>query len=187
MVYVDGVWQPAVGDPNTNAIVTMSQEHREIHEGEHFFVADVITLTINQVLDFTWQMPNTDKHLHWKWKISTKAETEIYVYENAVVTNPLTGSIAPLNNNRNASETTGSTLKYEVQTNLAGANADTDVSAATQIHHSICGAGRDSGFDSRDDEIVLKKNAIYCLRATATAAGYINFHMGWYEHTPEDI
>ena len=36
------------------------------------------------------------------------------------------------------------------------------------------------------NELVMKQNTLYCLRATATAAGYINFDMEWYEHTDKD-
>ena len=50
------------------------------------------------------------------------------------------------------------------------------------------GAGRtDSGEASRSNEVVLKQNTIYIMRATATAAGYINFDMDWYEHTDKTI
>jgi hypothetical protein len=33
------------------------------------------------------------------------------------------------------------------------------------------------------NELVLKQNELYVLRATASEAGYINFNMQWYEHT----
>ena len=75
-------------------------------------------------------------------------------------------------------------MKYEVQTNLAAANADTDVSGATLIESGISGTGRLMGGNTgRNNEIILKQNTLYCLRATATAASYINFSMQWYEHT----
>ena len=44
------------------------------------------------------------------------------------------------------------------------------------------GAGRDAGNALRSHEIMMDQNILYCLRATASAAGYINFSMQWYEH-----
>ena len=33
-----------------------------------------------------------------------------------------------------------------------------------------------------DEEIILKQNTIYCFRAIANAAGYVNYDMEYYEH-----
>ena len=78
-------------------------------------------------------------------------------------------------------------MKYEVQANLAAANADTSVGAATLIESGISGSGKKvPGTGVRDSEIELKQGTLYCLRATATEAGYINFSMQWYEHTDKD-
>jgi hypothetical protein len=74
-------------------------------------------------------------------------------------------------------------MRYEVQANLEGANGDTNVSGATLIESGISGAGKNAGDAMRENELILKQNTLYCLRATATAAGYINFKMEWYEHT----
>ena len=174
--------RPLRADAATHSIQTMSYEHHEIHSGSHYFVDGYADLAINNVMDFTWLMPNTTKWTHWTWKLAVEAETLYQVYETAVATNPLANVITPLNNNRNSGNTSGTTMRYEVQTNLAGANADTDVSGATLIASGIIGAGRSGGFDSRDKEIILKQGTLYCLRSTASAAGYQNFLMEWYEH-----
>jgi len=158
--------------------------HHEIHEGDHYFIQSYQDLAINNVLDFTWQMPNTAVRIHWEWQISVESETLWQIYETVVATNPLDNAITPLNNDRDSANTSDTTMKYEVQANLAAANADTDVSGGLLIGSGIAGSGRDAGFDSREKEILMKTNGLYCLRATATAAGYINFNMEWYEHTP---
>ncbi len=69
-----------------------------------------------------------------------------------------------------------------LNTSIANANADTAVAGATEIAHGIIGAGKNGGIISRDSEIIFKQNTVYCLRAIATAAGYTNFLMQWYEH-----
>ena len=124
------------------------------------------------------------QQIHWSWELDTEAETLWQVYEGVTATNPLANAITPYNSNRNSSNTSGTTMKYEKQTNLAAANADTDVSGGTLIEQGISGSGRQTAGNAvRSHEIILKQNTLYCLRATATAAGYINFNMQWYEHT----
>lgn len=169
-------------DASTNSLQTVVYEHHEIHSGSHFFVVGYQDLAINRVLDFTWLMPNTTEWIHWSWNISTENETLWHVYENATETNPLANAITPLNSNRNSAHASATTMKFEVQVNLAAANADTNVAGATLLEEGISGAGRDAGEADRNHELVLKQNTLYCLRAVATVAGYINFNMQWYEH-----
>lgn len=174
-------------DQNTHGIIAVGPEHREIHEGNHFFVCGYQDLSINNVLDFTWQMPNTTKWINWTWTLAVESETLYQVYETAVATTPLANAITPLNSNRNSATASGTTMKYEVQATLAAANADTDVTGATLLESGIVGAGlRSLGNTERHNELIMKQNTLYCLRATATAAGYVNFCMQWYEHTPLD-
>ena len=169
-------------DGSTNSLQFVGYEHHEIHSGSHYYVAGYQDLSINNVLDFTWQMPNTAKWIHWTWKISVESETLWQIYENVVATNPLAGSITPFNSNRNSGNTSATTMKYEVQANLAAANADTDVTGGTLIASGIAGSGKDAGDASRENEKVLDQNILYCLRATANTAGFVNFDMQWYEH-----
>lgn len=172
-------------DPITSALNVITYEHHEIHEGKHFFVRDYQDLAINNVLDFTWLMPDGGiaDWMHWTWQINTESETLWQVYEGAVVTNPLANVVTPYNNNRNSANVSATVMKYELQANLAAADADTDVSGATLLATGISGAGRDSGTISRDNEMIMQQDTLYCLRATANAAGYIAFEMSWYEHT----
>jgi hypothetical protein len=171
-------------DSTTNSVNTVDYSHHEIHSGSHYFVVGVQSLAINQVLDFTWVMPNTTKWTHWLWKLNSEAQTAWYVYENAVATNPLATAVTPLNSHRNSTNTSGTTMRYEVQANLVAANADTSVVGATLLKSGIAGSGNQVGGETgRESELVLKQGATYCLRAIATAAGYVNFDMEWYEHT----
>jgi len=180
----DGTFQPLRLDKVTNSIQTIDYAHHEIHAGSHFFVTGVQDLSTNQVLDFTWVMPDTTTWTHWLWSIDTEAETAWYVYEGAVITNALANTVTPLNSNRNSETTSGTTMKYEVQANLTAANADTDVTSATLLKSGISGSGKGKGGEaSREYELILKQNTIYCMRAVATAAGYIDFDMEFYEHT----
>lgn len=177
-------YYPVKIDSATRSLQVVSYEHHEIHSGSHFFQSGYQDLAINNVLDFTLQTPNTTKWIHFTFQIETEAETNWFIYEGATATNPLANALTPLNNNRNSATASGATLKYELQTSLANANADTDVSGATILDSGISGAGKLSGGSAtRDNEIILKQNTLYCFRAIAITAGYINFDMEWYEHT----
>jgi hypothetical protein len=170
-------------DDSTGTIQTIDYEHHEVHSGSHFFVVSYADLSINEVLQFTWQMPNTTKWCHWKFKLDTESETLWQVYEGGSITNALANAVTPLNSNRNSGTASGTTMRYEVHANTAA--ADTDVTPTTLIMSGISGAGRNSGNDEQPHELVLKQNELYVLRATANAAGYIDFNMQWYEHTNE--
>lgn len=176
-------------DATTYALETIDYPHHEIHSGSHYFVVSYAELTQNQVLDFTWQMPDTTKWIHWQWSIDTEDEFLWQVYEGVAVNNALANTMTPLNNNRNSANTSGTTMKYEIQADLAAANTDTDVSGGTLLES---GKTKPGGFftpggssSGRDNEIVLAQNSVYCLRATSIGTGtnYINFSMQWYEHT----
>ena len=103
------------------------------------------------------------------------------------VVSALAYSITPLNSNRNSSHASTLTMKHEDYGGIANANADINVSAATLLAAGFSGSGKKaSGSANRDNEIILKQNTTYCMRAVATAASYINFDMQWYEHTDKD-
>ena len=178
--------KPLQIDAATHTLQTIDYEHHEIHSESHYFVTGWQDLSINNVLDFTWQMPDSTTWSHWTWRISTESETLWQIYEVAVATNPLANAVTPYNNNRNSGNTSVTTMKFELQSDLAAANADTDVSGGTLIASGISGSGRDGGFVDRSHEVILKQNTLYCLRATASAAGFISFDMQWYEHVNKE-
>lgn len=180
-------WHEIRIDTATRTLQNIEYEHHEIHSGSHYFVTGYQDLSINNVLDFTWLMPNTTKWIHWTWHISTESETLWQIYENVSATNPLANAVTPLNSNRNSGNTSGTTMKYELQADLAAANADTDVSGGTLIASGVSGAGKDSGAVTRNHELVLDQSVLYCLRATANAAGNVSFDMQWYEHTDKIV
>lgn len=173
-------------DASTEAMIINAYEHHEIHGGSHYFVRGYQDLSINNVLGFTWVMPNTTKWIHWTWQIDTESETLWQVYEGAVISSALANAITPRNSNRNSTNTSGTTMKFELHANLAAANTKTDVTTATLLSSGISGAGKNAGRAERGNEMIMKQNTIYCLRATATAAGFINFTMEWYEHTDKN-
>ena len=177
-------------DSSTHAMQTIEIEHAEIHSGSHYNVHGFLDIPgVDDVLDFTWQMPDTTKEIHWTWEIFTEKALAWYIYRDAVVgTNALANTITPINSDHNyiVSKPSTTVMKYELQADLTAANVDTDVtSPATLIASGKIGEKKSGGNASRSHEKILKRNSLYCLRAVASAAGYINFNMNWYEHTPK--
>ena len=178
----DTSFQPLRLDKATNSLQTIDYSHHEIHAGSHFFIADVVDLSVNNVYDMVFTTPDTAKWIHFTFEVDAEAETEWYIYEGAVETSA-GAAVTAYNNNRNSATATGAVIKAQTNTSLVNANADTDVSGATALEHGIIGAGKSGGNDKRENELTLKQNTKYCFRAIATAAGYIDFVAQWYEHT----
>ena len=180
----DTSYQPVRLDKATNTLQTIEYEHHEIHAGSHYFVHGTLDIpALGDVLDFTWLMPDNTKWIHWTWSIETSKGVTWYVYEDAIATNPLANTVTPLNSDRNSGNSSGTTMKYEIQADLAAANADTNVTGATLLESGVIGDNRTAGDNKRENELVLKQGKLYVMRAVATAASTINFKMNWYEHT----
>lgn len=181
-VYDETSGRPINIDDATDSIVVVEHEHSEIHGGDHYFVMAYEDLSINEVIQFTFQMPNTTKWIHWSWSLATESELLWQVYEGGSITNALANAVTPLNSDRNSSNTSDTTMRYEVHADLAAAN--TDVTPTTLIQAGVSGSGKgDGGEAGLSQEIVLKQGELYVLRGTANAAGNVSFIMEWYEDT----
>lgn len=181
---INGEWHEVEFDPHSGAITTIDEEHHKIHAGMHFYVDEVMDVAINGVLDLQWTMPDSTWLPHFTFEISPNMEVEWFVYEGAVATVAGTALTMFNNDRNNTTNPTRTVMKYHVNTSLANANADTDVTGATAIAHGKVGDGRTAGINVRTRELMLKRDTIYCLRGVAAAAGYINFKLEWYEHEP---
>lgn len=179
------VVKSCVMDVTTHALVSIIQEHHEIHQGNDFSCVDNVDLAINNVRDIQITTPDTTKWAHFTIGISVESETEWFFYRNVTINTP--GSTTTCNNsNHNSGNTQGLVINYIDNTSVANANSDTAVAGATTIYHGIMGAGKDSGEHDHGHEVILKQNEDYSLRFIANAAGYINYHLDWYEHTDKD-
>lgn len=181
----DSLVKPVALDAATHALEIIDYNHHEIHAGSHYFIQDVEDLPINNVFDMQWTTPDTTKWSHFTFTLATEGETSWYIYEGATISTAGT-AITPRNNNRNVADNSTQVIAGILNTSLANANADTAVGAATELAHGILGAGKTGGAEDRSLEIILKQNTIYCMRAIATAAGFVNFRVEWYEHTNKD-
>ena len=178
----DGVSAPFESDASTHAITTITYVHHEIHAGSAYSIVDVNDQSINNVWDIQITTPNTTKWAHFFFSFDTESETNWYFYENVTINTPGTAVVA-YNANRNSLSASGLVIKSITNTTTANANTDTAVAGATQIYHGISGAGKDGGQHNHGHEIILKQAEDYCIRFIATVAGYVSYHISWYEHT----
>lgn len=169
-------------DPTTRAIVALDEDQYQTHEGNGFFLEDVVDLAINNVGDIQITTPALTEWTHFTFIISTEKETEWYLYENVTIN--LAGAGQPAyNSDRNSGHGATLVVGYIENANIADANADTAVAGATELMHGTSGAGRDAGMVGHAHEMILEQNQDYTIRFVATVAGYVNFHLDWYEYT----
>lgn len=170
-------------DTRTRALKVIDYEHNEIHSGDSYEYSEVRDQTQDHVYDIQITTPNTTKWVHMTIEFDTESETDWYFYENVTINVAGTATV-PVNHDRNSTNTSGLTVKVITNTTTANANSDTAVAGATTLMHGISGAGKKQGGQGgARHEFVLKQNEDYSLRFIATAAGYVNFHLDWYEHT----
>ena len=92
--------------------------------------------------------------------------------------------IIPFNANRNSTTNPTLVMKFIDNASVANANSDTAVGGATFLEHSLVGSGRQVGGGvSGRDEWILKPSEDYLLRFVAIAAGFVDYHLSWYENT----
>ena len=164
-------------DTTTGALEFIDYAHHEVHAGKHYNYLDTHTLAKNGVIDHMIVTPDTDTYAHFVIGGDTITSTVLLaMYEGTTYSDP--GIVEPMiNRNRNFPDDNTTEL-YETPT-------ITDL--GTRLLQITMGAGKNSeGGSSRDDnEIVLKRNTAYLIRATEQniASTVVNLKFDWYEQT----
>lgn len=170
-------------DTTTNAVKTIDYPHNEIHGGSAFVCRSFVDIDITKFYDIQVTTPNTTKWAHMTFEFEVESETIFWVYENVTI-NVAGTALGCGNRNRNSATATGLVIKGIANDDLADANADTAVAGATLLATGTLGAGRREGGTSHSEqEVILKQNEDYTVRFQATAAGYVNYKLDYYEHT----
>ena len=171
-----------VMDSSTRAFTTIDHGHHEIHAGNSYSRINTVEIPINNVYDVQVITPNTAKLCHLFFNFDVESETNWYLYRGVTVTT--TGTLlTSFNADHNSTNVAGLKLYGIANGSVADANADTHTTASTLVYSGIIGAKGSCGSYDHQHEIILKKNTIYSFRFLANAAGYVNKHFDWYEHT----
>lgn len=168
------------------APVTVGSSHHEIHEQDTYTILDVVDLSINNVRDLQITVPASAKRPHFTFSLDSENETEWFLYRGVTIGTPGAEQLT-INSDHNCLDSAGLDIKFIDATSVANANSDTDVTGATEIYHGKVGAGRDAGNHDHSNELLLKTDTIYALRIIATVAGYVNYHLDWYEHVADKV
>ncbi len=184
-VVVDTDTDPITIDPTTSAITVISDAEYRIHEGNSFFVMEFANLANNNVRDLQITTPNTTEWTHFTFEFETEVEYQWFFYENVTIN--VAGANHPeYGHNRTNAHAATLVVNFIDNINVGAANADTAVAGATVIAQGISGSNKDGGSAAHELEIILAQNEDYSLRYVANAAGYVNYHLDWYEHQSDD-
>ncbi len=181
---VDIVPGTAITDNNTAALMTIDYPHHEVHEGSHFYAYHNATLAITEDLTISVTTPDSTKHSHLIFKLSSSDAAIFDVLED--VTSFANGTaFVPKNNNRNSAT-------VSVNTVLSGSDEGADdpitPTGGTEIYSEGIKSGNKIGGTSRgDSEIILKQNSKYLFRIISGAnTNVCSIVLEWYEHTSKE-
>ena len=162
-------------DDATGGLIAVDYPHHEIHGGSHYYIEGYSTLGNGASLRIKLVTPDTTKWAHFLWTISSNNILTAHIYEGS--SGGMTGgtNVAPLNNNRNSTNTSGMVI-------TSGVTAPTNL--GTLISQASWAARNVGGEQTREDEIILKQNTTYYRIFTSGANdNVVNFKASWYEHT----
>lgn len=163
-------------DGNTGSMMTASWEHRTIHDGKHFFYQDSITLASAASQSYLIQTPNNGDLAHMTFVLDGTAITHFFLYE----TSDYVGSdtVTAFNNNRMSSNLPGLSIYKD-----AVASGSIGTLIKQYKSGTAGGVSRTQSHTRSDDEVMLKSNTKYLLRAySGTADNLVNVKFLWYEH-----
>ena len=166
-------------DRSTNALVTISYEHHEVHSGS-FFSAYDSTADIGgedapaDAIQLTWTTP-ADKEIHMVIHAKCSAAA-VYTFTEAWTGGAGGGAaVVAYNRNRNSNKTSGMTIAKE---NTAVVTGGTVLESYT-----ITTGKFDAGEARSSQEWVLKKSTLYAVALFLDGAGVASIQLSWYEHT----
>ncbi len=182
--------RPLALDASTYSLQTIDYAHHEIHGGSTYDYTEVKDQTENHCRDIQITTPSGGKLAHLTLDFWSEAETNWWIWEDVVITNAGT-EVTPRNHRRDAGDSSILTVKYIDNDTLVLANVDTETAnggnPATLLAHGTVGAGKKvgGGAESRE-EWILKPSEDYLIRFEAEKAGFISYHVDWYEHTDKE-
>ena len=162
-------------DSYTHSLSTIDEEHHQIHDGNHYFIATYETLGSEDSADFVVETPDSSTEAHMVFMVEGTDAVSIEVYESVDADSDGTVQ-TPYNSNRNSSNNSVLTIRKNPTVNDTG----------TLLFKQRSGGKNKIGITSRVNELVLKQNTKYLYRITSHAVGNIVTYIGeWYERESE--
>jgi len=165
-------------DKSTNALVTISYEHHEVHSGS-FFTAYDSTADIGgeaapaDAIQLTWTTPADDEiHMVIHAKCTAAA---VYTFTEAWTGGAGGGAaVVAYNRDRNSNKTSGMTIAKENTAVVTG--------GTVLVTETITTGKFDAGESRSSQEWILKKNTKYAAAIYLNGAGVASISLDWYEH-----
>lgn len=176
--------QEALIDLSSREVVTETNSHYMMHEGNHYFIKTwlINTGAISTFDEFMFITPNSDIRIHAKVSIQSDDDATFDIYEAPTTT--ANGSAVPsINCDRNSSNTAELLPFASPTVTVDGTliwSARTGGSGVTPI-------GGSSGVSlSTNYEIIAKANTKYMFRLTKNTSNdtVMDIDFYWYEHAP---
>lgn len=166
-------------DSVTEALMTITYPHHEIHDGSRYFYAELITLGNSGTREILITTTDTAKHGHFTMEISANKETVVRLFEDSDSTGGT--ALTPRNRNRNYPDAATISLAHTPTVTTDGTLLIIEQFGEATGPATSKAGGTTSGGRL---ELVLKQNTKYLLRITsASDTNDINIILDWYEHT----
>jgi len=171
------------GDSSTHAMVTVTNEHYETHEGDAYLVIYSGLADTAGTIELRIQTPDTTKHAHMTIEVDSALAATAELWYPTTKTHNATNAITPMNRDQNSSNTSGLTVCHTPDGSQAGAANLLQYMGAA----SVSGRVNVGGGAGNRGEFILDQNNDYLIRCTSRADGNaMTIILDWYEHTRTD-
>lgn len=169
-------------DSLSRALVTVTNEHHEIHEGNHFVYSNPNTIGSSASIDWLITSPAAPVTTHLVFQADGIAVTSVFFYEGSDKTG--TAAQTVFNSNRASLNTALTT----VHKGVSGGTTDGTLLFSYASGAATGGIVRSPSAAGREFEFILQPATKYLLRITSgTASNLTNLFLRWYEETSQDI
>lgn len=162
-----------------NFVKTIDKVHCEVHEGNHYTVANSTTVIATSTYFILAITPNTTVQMHMQFNLSAQAAAILTF--NKTPTAASTGTVTYTINNNNQNST-------NVATMIVRQVASSDVtSTGTILEGYAIGASatapptRIGGYAENRNEWILATNSKYLFYITSVSTNTLTWNLTWYE------
>lgn len=173
-------------DKSTLVLPTIDSIHQEIHEGDHFFLRNFITIGsgVGSTIFFGIDTPNGSKWIHFFYTLQSNGMMISKIWEGTTLSGGTT--VNYFCNNRNSTNTGQIIIKSNPVISGAVPTSGTLISASAAGLATGQGAvsNRFGGVTQREEEIILKSGTTYLVEINSISnANTISYDATWYENT----
>lgn len=165
-------------DNTTSALVTVTNEHHHIHEGEAYLVVYSALKNNAETFEIRFQTADSPIWEHMVISIVSALAATIEIWKATTKTDVSNNRLTPFNHNQNYPD--NSTL---IVCHTPGGSQAGDAWITEYIGSASANGKGDGGGVSSRPEIILKSNTAYLLRVTSRAnANAITAYLDYYSH-----